>query len=215
MRAYVLRRLLALIPTLIFASLIVFVTVRLIPGSIIDLMLAQNPAAAEKDRATIEAALGLDKPMYVQYFHWAGNVLRGDLGESLWQGTSVAKEIFERLPITLELALLAIIISILVAIPIGVYSAIRQDTVGDYTTRSISIFMLALPSFWLGTLVMVFPSIWWGWSPTIKYVPFFQDPWANLQQMILPAVILGTALSAVTMRVMRTTMLEVLRQDYI
>jgi peptide/nickel transport system permease protein len=215
MRAYILRRLLALIPTLFFASVIVFVSVRLIPGSVIDLMLAQNPLAAEKDRAAIEVALGLDRPIHVQYFRWAGDLLQGDLGRSLWQDTPVTQELLARLPVTLELALLAMIVSIIVALPIGVYSAIRQDTAGDYATRSFSILMLAIPTFWLGTLVMVFPSIWWGWAPELKYTPFFQDPIANLRQMLLPAVILGCSLSAVTMRLMRTTMLEVLRQDYI
>ena len=215
MQAYILRRLLALIPTLFFASVIVFVTVRLIPGSVIDLMLAQNPLAAEKDRAAIEAALGLDRPMYIQYFRWAGDVLQGDLGRSLWQDTPVTHELLARMPVTLELALLAMVVSIIVALPIGVYSAIRQDTAGDYVMRSFSILMLAIPSFWLGTLVMVFPSIWWGWAPELKYTPFFQDPIANLRQMLLPAVILGLSLAAVTMRLMRTTMLEVLRQDYI
>ena len=215
MRNYILRRLIALIPTLFFASVIVFVSVRLIPGSIIDLMLAQNPLAAEKDRAAIEVALGLDRPMYIQYFRWVGDLLQGDLGRSLWQDTPVTHELLARIPVTLELALLAMLVSILVALPIGVYSAIRQDTAGDYVTRSFSILMLAIPSFWLGTLVMVFPSIWWGWAPELKYTPFFQDPVANLRQMLLPAVILGCSLSAVTMRLMRTTMLEVLRQDYI
>ena len=215
MQAYIVRRLLALIPTLFFASLIVFVTVRLIPGSVIDLMLAQNPLAAETDRAAIEAALGLDRPMYIQYFRWAGDVLQGDLGRSLWQDTPVTHELLARMPVTLELALLAMVVSIIVALPIGVYSAIRQDTAGDYVMRSFSILMLAIPSFWLGTLVMVFPSIWWGWAPELKYTPFFQDPIANLRQMLLPAVILGLSLAAITMRLMRTTMLEVLRQDYI
>jgi peptide/nickel transport system permease protein len=215
MQAYILRRLLALIPTLVFASIIVFVSVRLIPGSIIDLMLAQNPLAADKDRAAIETALGLDQPIYVQYFRWAGDLLHGDLGRSLWQDRPVLEEVMARMPVTLELALLAMIVSIVIAIPVGVYSAIRQDTTGDYTTRSISILMLAIPSFWLGTLVMVFPSIWWGWAPELKYTPFFQDPIANLRQMLLPSVILGISFSAITMRLMRTTMLEVLRQDYI
>ena len=215
MRTYILRRLLALIPTLFFASVIVFVSVRLIPGSIIDLMLAQNPLAAEKDRAAIEVALGLDRPIYVQYFRWVGDLLQGDLGRSLWQDTPVTHELLARIPVTLELALLAMVVSIVVALPIGVYSAIRQDTAGDYVTRSFSILMLAIPSFWLGTLVMVFPSIWWGWAPELTYTPFFQDPVANLRQMLLPAVILGCSLAAVTMRLMRTTMLEVLRQDYI
>jgi peptide/nickel transport system permease protein len=110
---------------------------------------------------------------------------------------------------------MALTVALLIAIPIGIYSAIRQDTAGDYVTRSFSILMLAVPSFWLGTMVMVFPSIWWGWSPEVKFVAFTDDPLQNLRQMILPAVILGTALSAITMRLTRTMMLEVLRQDYI
>jgi peptide/nickel transport system permease protein len=213
--AYTVRRLLALVPTLFFASVIVFVSVRLIPGSVIDLMLATNPLAAEKDRAAIEAALGLDKPMYTQYLAWAGNALRGDLGRSLWQDTPVVHDILARLPVTLELTIYGMAISILIALPVGVYSAIRQDTAGDYVTRSFSILLLAIPGFWLATLVMVFPSIWWGWSPQLTYVPFFKDPVANLRIMLLPAAILGAGLSALTMRLIRTTMLEVMRQDYI
>jgi peptide/nickel transport system permease protein len=215
MQAYILRRLLALIPTLFVASLIVFITIRLIPGSVIDMMLSQNDIAVGKDRALVEAALGLDQPMYLQYFRWVSAALQGDLGRSLWQSTPVTEHLLARLPVTLELGLLAFLVGLSVALPIGVYSAIRQDTAGDYVTRSFSILMLAIPSFWLGTLVMVFPAIWWGWSPEIKYVPFTQDPLKNLSQMIIPAVILGTSLSAVTMRLTRTMMLEVLRQDYI
>jgi peptide/nickel transport system permease protein len=213
--AYTVRRLLALVPTLFFASVIVFVSVRLIPGSVIDLMLATNPLAADKDRAAIEAALGLDKPMYTQYIAWAANALRGDLGRSLWQDTPVVHDILARLPVTLELTIYGMAISILIALPVGVYSAIRQDTTGDYVTRSFSILLLAIPGFWLATLVMVFPSIWWGWSPQLTYVPFFKDPVANLRIMLLPAAILGAGLSALTMRLIRTTMLEVMRQDYI
>src|SRR5436190_620970 len=111
--------------------------------------------------------------------------------------------------------LLALMVALLIAIAVGVYSAVRQDTAGDYITRSFSILMLAVPSFWMGTMVMVFPSIWWGWSPEVKFVPFREDPLQNLKQMIIPAIILGTALSAITMRLTRTMMLEVLRQDYI
>jgi peptide/nickel transport system permease protein len=120
-----------------------------------------------------------------------------------------------RLPVTFELGLMALVVALAVAIPIGAYSAMRQDTAGDYLGRSFSILMLAVPSFWMGTMVMVFPSVWWGWSPEVKFVPFRQDPLHNLSQMILPAIILGTSLSAVTMRLTRTMMLEVLRQDYI
>ena len=193
MHTYVVRRLLALVPTLFFASLIVFVTVRLIPGDVIDLMLSQNDISAGKlSRDQLIAALGLDKPMWEQYGRWAGAILfRGDFGTSLWQSTPVG------------------------ALPIGVYSAIRQDTAGDYVARSLSFLMLAVPAFWTGTMVMVLPSIWWGWSPEVKYVPFTADPLQNLKQMLIPAFILGTALSAITMRLTRTQMLEVLRQDYI
>jgi peptide/nickel transport system permease protein len=117
-----------------------------------------------------------------------------------------------RLPVTFELGLMALVVALAVAIPIGAYSAMRQDTAGDYLGRSFSILMLAVPSFWMGTMVMVFPSVWWGWSPEVKFVPFRQDPLHNLSQMILPAIILGTSLSAVTMRLTRTMMLEVLRR---
>jgi peptide/nickel transport system permease protein len=215
MRAYLLRRLLLLVPTLLFASIIVFVTVRLVPGDVVDLMMAQNDISAVRDRARIEAALGLDHPLHVQYFRWAGAALRGDLGRSLWRNTPVVHDLAERLPITFELGLLALAIALTVAIPIGVYSALRQDGWGDYVTRSFSILMLAVPGFWLGTLVMVFPSVWWRWAPELEYVRFFDSPLQNLRQMIVPAIIMGLSLSAVTMRMTRTMMLEVLRQDYI
>ena len=217
MQAYIVRRLLALIPTLLFASLIVFVTVRLIPGSVIDLMLSQNDISAGKaSREQLISVLGLDKPMWEQYGRWmSGILLHGDFGRSLWQNTPVAELLAARLPVTFQLGFMALIVALLVAIPIGAYSAMRQDTAGDYVGRSFSILMLAVPSFWMGTMVMVFPSIWWGWSPEVKFIPFRQDPLHNLSQMILPAIILGTSLSAVTMRLTRTMMLEVLRQDYI
>jgi peptide/nickel transport system permease protein len=217
MQAYIVRRLLALIPTLFFASVIVFVTVRLIPGDVIDLMLSQNDISAGKhSRDQLISALGLDKPMWEQYGRWIGAILfRGDFGTSLWQNAPVGEQLAARLPVTFELGLLALIIALIIALPIGVYSAIRQDTAGDYAARSLSFLMLAVPAFWSGTMVMVLPSIWWGWSPEVRYVPFTDDPLQNLKQMLIPAVILGTALSAITMRLTRTQMLEVLRQDYI
>ena len=217
MQAYIVRRLLALVPTLFFASVIVFVTVRLIPGDIIDLMLSQNDiAAAKMGREQLERALGLDQPMWLQYWRWVGKILfHGDFGNSLWQSTPVGEFLFARLPITFELGLMALIVALSIAIPIGVYSATRQDSAGDYLARSFSILMLAIPSFWIGTMVMVFPSIWWGWSPRIQFVSFSADPLANLSQMVTPAIILGFGLSALTMRLTRTMMLEVLRQDYI
>jgi peptide/nickel transport system permease protein len=215
MQAYIVRRLAALVPTLIFTSMIVFASIRLIPGDVIDLMLAQNDIATGQDREKIEAALGLDQPVYVQYFVWIGSVLRGDLGRSLWQNVPVTEQLAATLPITFELGLLALIVALSVALPIGIYSAMRQDTAGDYAARSFSLLMLAVPAFWLGTLVMVFPSVWWRWSPDLIYTPFFEDPWKNLSHMLVPAIILGLGMSAVTMRMTRTMMLEVMRQDYI
>ena len=215
MRAYLGRRLLALIPTLFFASLIVFISMRLIPGDVIDLMLAQNDIVTGQDRAKIEAALGLDQPVYIQYFRWIGDALTGDLGSSLWQNVPVTDQLLVSLPITFELGLLALFVALSVSIPIGVYSAMRQDTAGDYVARSFSLLMLAIPSFWLGTLVMVFPSVWWRWAPELEYIPFFDDPITNLKHMIIPAILLGLSMSAVTMRMTRTMMLEVMRQDYI
>jgi len=215
MQAYIARRLLALLPTLFFASLIVFVSMRLIPGDVIDLMLAQNDIATSQDRARIEAALGLDQPVLVQYGKWMAGVMQGDLGRSLWQNTPVTEQLANTLPITFELGLLALIVALTVAIPVGIYSAMRQDSPGDYIARSFSLLMLAVPGFWLGTLVMVFPSVWWRWSPPLEFTPFFDNPIANLNHMIVPAILLGLSMSAVTMRMTRTMMLEVLRQDYV
>ena len=215
MRLLIIRRLLALLPTLIFTSIIVFASIRMIPGDVIDLMLAQNDISTGNDRAMIEAALGLDKPIYIQYFVWVVDVLSGDLGRSLWQNTPVTEQLALTLPITFELGFLALLVALSVAIPIGIYSAMRQDSMGDYITRSFSLLMLAVPSFWLATLVMVFPSVWWRWAPPLQYTPFLEDPVANLAHMSVPAILLGLSLSAVTMRMTRTMMLEVLRQDYI
>ena len=215
MQAYIVRRLVALVPTLIFTSIIVFASMRLIPGDVIDLMLAQNDIATGQDRALIESALGLDRPVYLQYFFWVGAALQGDLGRSLWQNVPVTEQLAATLPITFELGFLALLVALSVALPIGIYSAMRQDTAGDYLSRSFSLLMLAVPSFWLGTLVMVFPSVWWRWSPELVYTPFFEDPMRNLLHMMVPAIILGLSMSAVTMRMTRTMMLEVMRQDYI
>jgi len=215
---YLIRRLLAMIPTLFFASVICFLVVRMVPGDILDLMLTENDFGSgdPKTRATLEAALGIDKPIYVQYGVWiTGVVTRFDFGNSLWQNTPVIDDIVERLPTTFELGLLSLIIALVVAIPVGIYSAVRQETLWDYVGRTISILGLAVPSFWLGTMVVILPAIWWGWSPPIEMVPFFEDPIGNLQVFIIPSMILGFALSAVTMRMTRTMMLEVLRQDYV
>jgi len=218
MRAYIIRRLLLVIPTLFLASLIVFFVIRLVPGDVIDLMISTHDvsASAELDREMLEKALGLDVPIHIQYGHWMGNIiLHGDLGNSLWKATPVVDEINARYPVTIELGILALVVALIIAFPIGIYSAIRQDNAGDYIGRSFAILCIAVPSFWLGTMVVVFPSLWWGWSPPIELIRFNKEPIGNLQQFIVPAVVLGMALSGVTMRMTRTMMLEVLRQDYI
>ncbi|MEE8400486.1 MAG: ABC transporter permease [Desulfobacterales bacterium] len=217
MRAYLMRRLIALIPTMLFATLIVFCAIRLIPGDIIDLMISQHDVSDEEvSRASIEKALGLDVPIYQQYARWMKDlVLHGDLGESLWQDTKVSDEILARLPVTLELGAIALIIGLIIAIPVGVFSAIRQDTIGDYVGRTIAILGMAVPGFWLAMMIMIYPALWWGWSPSIDLPYFMEDPIENLKTFIVPGLVLGFSLAGVTMRMTRSMMLEVLRQDYI
>ena len=216
MRAYVIRRLVLIIPTLFLATLIVFFMVRLIPGNIIDLMVAEQQSVTGMDRAAVEHELGLDVPIHVQYGRWISNIfVHGSLGQSLWKKIPVTGMILERLPITVELGLLALIIAVTVALPIGVYSAIRQDTVGDYVGRTISILAMSVPGFWVGTMIMVFPALWWNWSPPVQLIRLVDDPLGNLGMFIIPAAVMGMAMSGITMRMTRTMMLEVLRQDYI
>ena len=235
MRSYLIRRLLLIIPTLFILTIIVFLAVRFIPGDVIDVMVAEMEAwhavGADLDREALERMLGLDVPVYVQYGRWLGvlptpdwitgeshfrGLLQGTFGESLFGGAFTIEEIIiGRLPVTIELGALAIVIGLVIALPVGVYSAIRQDTVADYVGRTAAIIGLATPNFWLGIMVMLYPAIWWGWSPPIELIPFADDPLGNLGMFLIPALILGTALAASTMRMTRTMMLEVLRQDYI
>ena len=216
MKAYIIRRLLLVLPTLFILSILVFLSVRFIPGDVIDVMVGRMEWYGEVDREALERRLGLDVPVYVQYGRWIGGILlHGSLGESLLGRWAVEEEILGRLPVTIELGVMAIIIGLLIALPVGIYSAIRQDTAADYLGRSIAIIGLATPNFWLGIMVMIFPAIWWGWAPPMELVSFTEDPLGNLGVFIIPSLILGTASAAATMRMMRTMMLEVLRQDYI
>ena len=218
MKAYIIRRLLLIIPTLWILTIIVFLMVRFIPGDVIDIMVdkMELDAGGDVDREAIERLLGLDVPVYVQYGRWVGDILlHGTLGESLWGGWTVEERIMGRLPLTIELGVMAIVIGILIALPVGIYSALRQDTAADYLGRTVAVLGLATPNFWLALMVMIYPAIWWGWSPPMEWVPFTEDPLGNLGVLIIPSLILGTAMSASTMRMTRTMMLEVLRQDYI
>ncbi len=231
MRAYIIRRLLLMIPTMFIVSFIIFLMIRLIPGDIIDAMVAQQTAGmggagAGEIRATLKISLGMDVSIPVQYGRWLGvvpgadgslsGIFQGDLGNSLWQENKPVTELItDKWPVTFELGLLAFIIAQIIALPIGIYSALRQDTWGDYIARSFAIMCIAVPGFWLATMIIVFPSIWWGWSPSIILIPFTEDPIGNLKMFIIPAIIMGMVMSGGTMRMTRTMMLEALRQDYI
>ena len=215
MRAYVVRRLLAAIPTMILVSMIVFLLMRLIPGDVIDAMAGAAWGIDQLDRAALEAELGLDAPIHIQYFRWLGDVLRGDLGDSLWKKTPVIELLKQRWPVTFQLGLMGLIIAQLIALPVGIISAVRQNAISDYFARSLAILFIAIPGFWLGTMIIVFPSIWWRWAPPAIFVQFADDPVGGMRMAILPAIVLGMAMSGMTMRLTRTMMLEVLRQDYI
>jgi peptide/nickel transport system permease protein len=213
LRRYLARRLLVAIPSLIIASVIVFTLPRLIPGDAVQLMLAETSYA--KDMDELRAKLGLDRALHVQYAEWLGRAVRGDLGESLWTRRPVMQELAQRLPVTAELALYATLIALVIALPIGVLAAARQDTLADYVARSVAILGLSMPGFWLGTLLIVMPAIWWGWRPVTGFTDFRQDPLGHVVQMLLPAVVLGIASAAALMRLTRGMLLEALRQDYV
>ena len=211
---YVLRRVLLTIPSLLGVTLIVFGVIRLLPGDAVTMML-QDYGTYAKDGDELRAKLGLSQPFHVQYVTWLTQLLHGDLGRSLRNQTPIAHELATRLPITFELGLLGLIVSLLIAIPLGAYSAVRQDTISDYVARSLAIGMLAVPGFWLATLAITLPSLWFSWTPPLRYASLLDNPSKNLSQMFLPAAILGIGLSGGIMRLTRAQMLEVLRQDHI
>jgi len=229
MRAYIIRRIALIIPTLLLVSIIVFLTVRFVPGSLIDLMASQavgeSEVSLEEIAEQIRHDLGLDQPVWKQYLRWLGawrqddgsysGILQGNLGKSLWSQRPILDEIVGKIPISVELGIIAITTALLIAFPIGIYSAIRQDTAGDYIGRSFAIFCMAVPGFWLATMIIVFPSVWWGWTPPMEYVPITENFAENIKQFIIPSLLMGMIMSGVTMRMTRTMMLEVLRQDYI
>ena len=220
MGTYIIRRLLLVIPTLLIVTALTTVAIRLIPGDAVDVLVGQMDLSGKENRqelrARLEAELGLDAPIPVQYVRWWRDVLlHGDLGDSIFMGVSVKDQIKQRLPVTLEIGVLALVIAMLISFPIAIFSAIRQDTIGDYAFRSLAIIFISLPEFWVGIMVVVFPSIWWGWSPPIINISLWDDPIGNLKMYILPAAILGMGINGVNMRLMRTMMLEVVREDYI
>ncbi|MGH7398747.1 MAG: ABC transporter permease [Candidatus Rokuibacteriota bacterium] len=213
MSRYVLRRLVIAIPSLLIASLIVFTLPRLIPGDVVQLMLEEK--AYGKDLEDLRAKLGLDRPIPVQYVAWIGRLARGDLGESLWTRQPVLGELARRMPVTLTLGFLAIAVAVVIGVPIGILSAVRQDGVLDFFARSAAILGLSIPAFVQAIVVILLPAIWWGWTPRMGFTALSQGPSAFLLQFVLPAIILGSASAAAIMRLTRGMLLEVLRQDYV
>ena len=218
MRAYLIRRLLLTIPALFMLTILVFLAARFIPGDVVDyLVTSLGPQTGGRvDEEALRRSLGLDVPVHMQYGRWMRDIfLRGTFGESLIGQWSIEERILGRLPVTIELGAMAIAIALVIALPVGIYSAIRQDTATDYLGRTVAVIGMATPNFWLGIMIMLFPAIWWGWSPSVELITFPEDPLGNLGMFFIPGLILGTGMSAAIMRMTRTMMLEVLRQDYI
>jgi peptide/nickel transport system permease protein len=214
MRRYIVGRLLLMIPTLIGVAILTFVIMRAVPGDIVALRYAGSSVPQEiidQERHI----LGLDKPMWAQFVDWMSSISRLDLGQSLWTGHSVVEEVQVRIPLSIELAVLATLFAVGLAIPLGVVAAVKQDTWIDYVIRVFSIGGLAMPSFWIGIMMVLVTLTLWGWAPPVVFTPLFEDPVANLAGLVLPAVAVGYRYSAVSMRMTRSTVLEVLREDYV
>ena len=214
MRQYALRRIALAVPTLFLVSVIVFLLMRLMPGDVVTRMVEGQGYAPTL--AALRHELGLDRSMHVQYADWIGGiVLRGDFGRSYWTRQPILEEFVHRFPVTLELALLTIVISVVLGIVAGIISAARQDTAADYVSRVLAILALSVPYFGLAVVVVVVPSIYFRWTPVWTYVAFTADPLANLKIMMVPALVFGVTRAGPIMRIMRSSLLEVLRQDYI
>jgi peptide/nickel transport system permease protein len=214
MRRYIVGRLLLMIPTLIGVAILTFVIMRAVPGDIVALRYAGSSVPQEvidQERHI----LGLDKPMWAQFVDWMTSISHLDLGQSLWTGHSVIEEVQVRMPLSIELAVLATLFAVALAIPLGVVAAVKQDSWVDYAIRVFSIGGLAMPSFWIGIMMVLITLTLWGWAPPVVFTPLFDDPVANLAGLILPAVAVGYRYSAVSMRMTRSTVLEVLREDYV
>jgi peptide/nickel transport system permease protein len=215
---FILHRFLLMIPTLLGVAVLVFFLLRLMPGDPVATMLLGDAGGANISQEVIEqerSRLGLDRPLWVQFFKWFGGIVQGDFGISMWTGRSVAYEIGIRLELSLQVAVMATILAVLLALPLGTLSAVFKDTWIDQSIRVFSIAGLAVPSFWLGMIVILLLLTWFSWIPPLTFTSLWVDPWANLSQLIWPALAVGYRYSAVSTRMMRSSILEVLQEDYI
>ncbi|GIX48532.1 MAG: hypothetical protein KatS3mg131_2743 [Candidatus Tectimicrobiota bacterium] len=215
MGTYIVKRLLLSLPLLVLVSLLAFSIIRIVPGDVVMLMLAEVGNLRPEQLAQLRAELGLDQPFLAQFLRWLQGVVQGDLGTSIWTGRTVGGELLRTLPVTAELAFFSLVIALLVAIPIGILSAVRRNTLLDYAGRFVAIVGLSVPEFALATIALLLLSLYVGWIPSLVYVPLWEDPLRNLGTMALPSLILGFSLAAVIMRMTRSAMLEVLREDYV
>ena len=225
MQKYIVQRVLLMVPSVFLITVLTFVILRvLLPGDVIDIILGQYGGSDPEVQARLEEELGLNGSLVNQYFKWTGidwffggetGLLQGDLGESLLNGRSVTSELKRRLPVSFELGIWAQIMAIAISVPTGVWSALRQDKWPDYGLRSFAILLNSVPSFWIAILIITFGSIWFSWAPPINFEYLFNDPVAHVKIMLLPAIIIGLTPGGGLLRLVRTQMLEVLRQDYI
>lgn len=217
MRQYIIRRLLMFIPALIGVSLIIFGILRVIPGDVAMVILGAGGEGQITEEAlkALRHELGLDRPLHIQYLDWLWGILRFDAGNSLYTGKPVFEEIARRFPLTFQLALMTTIFALSIAIPIGVLSALQRDTPLDWIFRVVTVGGIAMPTFWVGTLIILFMVLWFHWMPPLGFAGLFDDPSKNLQQLIWPAMAMGYHHAAIDSRMTRSCMLEVLRQDYI
>lgn len=212
---YIFRRLMLFVPTLLMVSIIIFGITRALPGDAVDLMLEESPHVRAEDRAALRDYFGLNDPIHIQYVKWLGQVVRGDFGRSMWTGKTIRDEMAQRLPVTVQLSAMALAMSLVIALPLGIIAAVKQDSWVDHVARVSGIFALSVPNFVLGTLALTYLALWFNWIPPIGYVSLFEDPRANLLQFLLPASILGASMAGSVSRMTRSTILEVLRQDYV
>ena len=213
MAKFVARRLIYLIPTLVGISLIIFVLMRVVPGDVAAIMLGDY--ANPRDVRELNETLGLDKPVIVQYMDWMWGLLRGNPGVSLYNGKPVLDELLRAVPVSLELAILGVLFSIALGMPLGLISAVKHDTGADQLSRLVSVLGISIPNFWLAILMLTFLALWFNWNPPVYYKSLFESPIENLQQMLIPMVTLGMFQMALVARMTRSSLLEVLRQDYI
>ena len=216
MHKYLIKRFLLMLPTLFGVALVTFVLIRVIPGDVVELRYSGDRGAVSQDILDRERArIGLDQPVWKQFLTWTAGVVRLDFGTSMWTGAPIWEEIKLRFTLSLQVAIMATLVAVLLAIPLGVLSALKQDTWIDYSVRLFSIAGLAMPSFWLGIVIILVMLVVFKWLPPMVYTPFWVSPTQNLAQLIWPALAVGYRYSAVATRMTRSAMLEVLREDYI